>query len=318
MTAAEALERLKGAFAEQRLAQAYLLDSADAAGAADLIARFLEMVLCTGAAPPCGRCRACRLVRQGTHPDVFRVEPEKTSRRISIEQIRALSGDVFKTSYAGGWKACVVSAADRLTAEAANAFLKTLEEPPPRCVFFLVTDSPQALLPTILSRCQRIGLSDAGVGLPDETRARIAAILARDAPGGVLGGLARGDELARLLSAMKKAVADAEKESLADEAVETEDEVLEARISARYRALRGAVMRVVETWHRDVLLLTAGAGDVDLAEPSRAADTRRQAAAVGYAGALRRLRLVEEMNRRLERNMPEAQVLALGFCRMQC
>lgn len=64
------------------------------------------------------------------------------------------------TAFAGGWKVVVLAGADRLTNEAANAFLKMLEEPPPKTLILLLTDAPQALLPTIRSRCQRIDLDE--------------------------------------------------------------------------------------------------------------------------------------------------------------
>ena len=83
------------------------------------------------------------------HADVRWIEPESKSRQIRIEEIRDLIEAIALTSYEGGWKAAVILFADRLNANAQNALLKTLEEPPPNSLLILATDVPAALLPCI-------------------------------------------------------------------------------------------------------------------------------------------------------------------------
>ena len=116
------------------------------------------------------------------HPDIHRLAPEKKSRIISVEAMRQrLIAPMEMTSYQGGWKAGVVLGADRLKAEAANAFLKTLEEPPKKTLFLLLTERPEQLLPTIISRCQRVDLPDARARLLDEPwRERVIDILSAE------------------------------------------------------------------------------------------------------------------------------------------
>lgn len=99
------------------------------------------------------------------HPDVFRVSPLSKLRQIRIEQIRQLLASLYQTSSLGGWKIAIVSEADRLLPQAANAFLKTLEEPARRTVILLLTAAPDLLLPTIRSRCLTIRIR--GDGAPD-------------------------------------------------------------------------------------------------------------------------------------------------------
>ena len=82
------------------------------------------------------------------------IEPESKSRRILIAQVRDIQHRIYKTAFAGGWKACVLVGADRMGMEAANAFLKTLEEPPSTVTIVLLTNDYDAVLPTIASRCQ--------------------------------------------------------------------------------------------------------------------------------------------------------------------
>jgi DNA polymerase-3 subunit delta' len=84
------------------------------------------------------------------------VRPQEESRQIRIEQVRELSAELALTSHAGGYKAGILTPADALNRFAANALLKTLEEPPPRTLLILVATEPSRLPPTVLSRCQRL------------------------------------------------------------------------------------------------------------------------------------------------------------------
>ena len=120
-----------------------------------------------------------------SHPDVVTLEPEGKARIISVESMRErIVEPMATTSFSGGWKVGVIYGADRLRAESANAFLKSLEEPPPKTMYLLLTDQPDAILPTIVSRTQRIDLPlPAGI-LEDETLEEVASLFAaRDAAG---------------------------------------------------------------------------------------------------------------------------------------
>lgn len=119
-----------------------------------------------------------------THPDVIWLEPEGKARNIKVDSVREkLVEPMASTSFSGGWKVGVVVGADRMWAEAANAFLKTLEEPTPKTMYLLLTDSPEELLPTIISRTQRIELGtgdrERGAG-NGEDYAIAEAVKARD------------------------------------------------------------------------------------------------------------------------------------------
>ena len=98
-------------------------------------------------------------VESGSHPDVATLEPEGKARIISVESMRErIVAPMSTTAFSGGWKVGVISGADRLRAEAANAFLKSLEEPTPQTLYLMVTDQPDGILPTIVSRAQRVDL----------------------------------------------------------------------------------------------------------------------------------------------------------------
>ena len=101
----------------------------------------------------CGKCESCLAIAAGRHPDVYETKAESRSRRIVIKQVRELERSVFLKASHARTKIAIIHTADRLQPEAQDAFLKTLEEPPPKTMFLLLTEEPQQLRDTILSRC---------------------------------------------------------------------------------------------------------------------------------------------------------------------
>ncbi len=104
----------------------------------------------------CGQCESCMLIAKNQHPDVHALRPESKSRRILIHQIRELERAVYLKASRARTKVAMIHGADRLQPEAQDAFLKTLEEPPVGTIFLLLTEEPQQLKETVLSRCLRI------------------------------------------------------------------------------------------------------------------------------------------------------------------
>jgi DNA polymerase-3 subunit delta' len=151
------MARLRAAKAVGRLPHALLIHEAPGAGGDWLAGWTARLVLCTGSGePPCGQCQPCRRVAQDQHPDLIRVHPLDTSTQIRIEQVRELGAELALTAHQGGYKVGILSPADSMNRFAANALLKTLEEPPPRTLLMLVATQPSRLPATILSRCQRV------------------------------------------------------------------------------------------------------------------------------------------------------------------
>ncbi len=103
---------------------------------------------------PCGKCRTCRQILSGKSPDVIFLEPDGDI--IKIDTVRELSRRIAYKPYQASRRVIIISDAQTLNREAANALLKSLEEPPPRTVFFLTAGQPSDLLPTVVSRCQSI------------------------------------------------------------------------------------------------------------------------------------------------------------------
>lgn len=157
---------LRRSVASGRVAHAYLFEGPDGCGKM-LTAISLVAYLFCRSDEPCGSCPACRKLAGGQHPDLHILGPEKGV--IKIDRVRQLQLELSLRPVEAPKKVCIVSQADRMNHAAANAFLKTLEEPPGSAVIILLSDTPTALLPTILSRCQRLRFDP----LPTETVAEL-------------------------------------------------------------------------------------------------------------------------------------------------
>lgn len=152
-----ATELLARNFQHGHLAHAYLLTGPAQIGKTTLARDFARLVNCTGAAAPCGECRACRAIAENRHPDVY-VVGDAEDNKIKIAQMRELQHEATISPYEGKYKVFVIPDFERATREAANSLLKTLEEPPPRVLLILTALDTDWLLPTITSRCQVLNL----------------------------------------------------------------------------------------------------------------------------------------------------------------
>jgi len=248
--------------------------------------------------------------RVETHPDIMFIEPQKKSRIISVEQVREAVRRMAQTSFAGGWKACIVMAADRLGGEASNAFLKTLEEPSGRSIFFLLTDRPDALLPTIRSRCMRIVLSEGGLALSGELRGELTGILAAADFRSPVNYAATAGRLHAVFERVKK---EARKTAEKDADEDADDDTLDARAGAVYRETRNAALKLAMLWHRDILMWVCDPSGPALMLPEAAEQTRKQARSLDAGAALRNVEIIEAMRERFEENFDNMTVLAAGF-----
>lgn len=139
-----------------RLPHAIMLSGAQDTGKRHFAERFIQRLFCTGpvADVACGECKQCHLFTSGGHPDFKRVEPEAAGKAISINAIRELSEFAVITAHQQSWKVALVAPVEAMTLNAANAFLKTLEEPREKTLLLLVHDQLAPVLPTIRSRCR--------------------------------------------------------------------------------------------------------------------------------------------------------------------
>jgi DNA polymerase-3 subunit delta' len=155
-----AAARLEAAHAAGRLPPALLVHAPRGIGAESLMVHFAQLRLCAEARPPCGQCSQCRRVAAGEHPDFSVVGPDPESKlgQISITQVRDLAEQLSLSSYEGHGTVVVLDPADALNRNAANALLKTLEEPRGDAHLVLLSSAPSLLPATIRSRCQKLAV----------------------------------------------------------------------------------------------------------------------------------------------------------------
>ncbi len=151
-----AVDLLNRALASGRVGHAYLLTGPPQIGKKSLALNFAQALNCLDEERPCGQCLACRKIAHGSHPDVQLIEGEGGS--LKIDQMRTLQHEAALSPLEGRWKVYIIRQMEQATAEAANCLLKTLEEPPAHVILLLTASQADALLPTIVSRCQVLNL----------------------------------------------------------------------------------------------------------------------------------------------------------------
>jgi len=326
-----------------RLAHAYLFVGHEL-GELEQIARTLAKTLnCQnpirkgGAAIDCcDQCATCRKIDNGNHPDVHWVRPESKSRIVTVEQMRELMREIQLKPAEAEYKTATIVGADRLKMEAANAFLKTLEEPPPKSLFILLTTEPERILDTIRSRCLLLHLAAEVAPRPDPaqmawlvTFSEMAAVREKS----LLGRYRLMDVLLRKLSELREGIdkaltarspleryPDAEKD-LQDR---WEDE-LKAAIEAEYRRQRANWLGVLQAWLRDVWLQTLHVRG-ESREQNRAGNllnfpevpgTTEVARRLSSKDALENLQVLEQLQSLLHTNVQEALALEVGLLKLR-
>jgi DNA polymerase-3 subunit delta' len=144
--------------ADGRLPHALLLAGPREIGKTRLAVELAKALNCIGLEPPCQACLHCRQIEVGSHPDVWIVGPSAGRDSIVIQQVRELRESASLRAFQGKWKVFVIAGAEALTPQAADALLKTLEEPPTKVTIVLTTSDVDALPETMLSRCNVVTL----------------------------------------------------------------------------------------------------------------------------------------------------------------
>ncbi len=312
-----AFNLLRRADAQDRLAHAYLLAGPPGSGKRGLATRLAA--LATRQPPDDPGVLA--------HPDIHIAEPESKSRRIVIDQVRALERELQMRSLRGAKKVGLVFDADRLVPAASNAFLKTLEEPPANSLLILVTAEPEALLDTIISRCVVVTLAGAAQAPLTAPQARLLAMLRdffKKEHAGLAQTFAFTRELMQLLKTVKEEIAgenagqfkEEEKryrQSAGADWADAREDHYKALGESRYLLERARLIDTLLRWWADVLRHQHGAPRLDFADC--ADDTARLAGTLTTPQILARLGELEKLRENLGRNVQEALAIEVALLR---
>lgn len=320
------LDLLLKAIGKGRIAHAYLLHSKDRKVLEAAARHIALLLLCRGPSGdaltgngPCGQCQSCQLVLQGRHPDLFQLRPRGKLRQIQIDEIRQLERAIYQCSFFGGYQVVVIFDADRMNVNAANAFLKTLEEPPPNVVILLLTEEPERLLETVRSRCLRIDFRQPEK--PEWTAEQLGWLKAfasdlAERPDDVLVHYRALAKLIGILEDLHSQIEeqiprlpDDEQEAVDGEIRKALDSERNALIDAGYRDARRRFLRVLVWWARDIWLATVGVSDEHWCFRELATTTKRVATLLTPDAARRLVREVERSIELLETNVQEALAL---------
>jgi DNA polymerase-3 subunit delta' len=151
------IEVLRRSLRSGKTSHSYIFEGPAGCGRRRTALALIQALYCqTGSDEACGKCSSCRKVASGNHADIHFIEPLPDKRDISIDQLREMQRELALRPYEAPRKSCIMEPADRMSVNAANSLLKTLEEPPGNAIIILLTENTDMLLPTIRSRCQLI------------------------------------------------------------------------------------------------------------------------------------------------------------------
>jgi len=276
----------------------------------------------------CDACASCRKIDSENHPDIQWIRPESKLRVITIDQMRELMQTVHLKPTQAAFKVAIIVAADRLNVQAANAFLKTLEEPPAASIIILLSTEPQRILETILSRCLRLSFAGETGRLRDPSLLAWLKELSEMAAAEQRGLLVRYRLLSVLLNRLNAVKATITEAITKRSPLERYDDVdpklrdkwedeLAAAIEAEYRRQRADLLVGVQWWLRDIWLETLRLGQELFTYPELAAMVRKVAGRISPQEAMENLRLLEQTQRLLTSNVQEALVLEVGLLRLK-
>ena len=345
------IELLQRSLAQGRLGHAYLFAGQDISRLESLAQSLAKTLNCQRptqrngvAIDCCEECLNCQKIEHGNHADVLWVRPESKLRVIKMNQVtrrddsppRVLLEFVNLKPTESTYKIGVIVCADRMNEQAANAFLKTLEEPPQNSILVLLTTEPGRVLDTIRSRCLRLTFGGEGRReLPAPVKAWLVNFSQMAAAGQktLLGRYRLMDVLLKRLNELKAGIEDGltarsplqqYKDADKDLQEKWEDE-LKAAIEAEYRRQRTDLLAVLQSWLRDVWLHTIAKPAQGAARPDSAREllnfpeltgTREVAQRLSAREALDNLQVMERLQRVLHTNVQEALALEVGLLKL--
>lgn len=334
----KAIDLLRSAFESDRLSHAYLFQGPDGVGKETTALAFAQALNCErGGLSGCGECAACKMAAGLSHPDIHLIFPAPTTlkpaerseliagyardgfreqdfgRKTAIVSVETVLSEVVAKAnqrpYIGPWKVFIIADADRMTTEAANTLLKTLEEPPSGTVIVLTTSRPNALPSTVVSRCQKISfaglsrstveevlLGDPRLGFDRDTAGKAAALAQ-----GSAGRAVRTDRQGPAIDLSRVADLMVGRRTKDVSSLVNEATTLAFRLG---RTEQQRLLELMMLWYRDVLRLSemgAKKATPHLLYQQHTADLARQAEAMDVEAVGRLVDKLDDARRAIER-----------------
>lgn len=299
-------EHLQNAIATNKVSHAYIINGERSSGK-EFIARVFAMALqCeNGGVEPCGECHSCKQALSNNQPDIVYVSHEKPNT-IGVEDIRAqINGDIVIKPYSSPRKIYIMNEGEKMTVQAQNALLKTLEEPPEYAVILILTTHVEALLPTILSRCVVLNMKPVPDALVKKYLMEELAV--PDYKANICVAFARGNiGKAKLLASSE------EFEKVKDEAITLVKYINDMEVNEIVKAIKKITeykfdvndyLDILSAWYRDVLLFKATKDVNSLIFKEEIQQIMRVSDRSTYEGIETIVNALQQAKRRLEANV---------------
>ena len=309
-------EHMQNALQTQKISHAYIIHGEKSTGK-EFIARVFAMTLqCEkGGTEPCNECHSCKQALSKNQPDIIYVTHEKPNT-ISVEDIRAqVNNDVAVKPYSSKYKVYIINEAEKMTVQAQNAILKTLEEPPAYVVILLLVSNLQTLLPTIQSRCVTLNMKPVSDGLI--RRYLMEELQVPDYRADVCVAFARGN-----VGKAKSLASSEEFDNVKNEALgllkyvhdmELYEIIHAVKKINEYKLEISDYLDIMSIWYRDVLLFKATTDANSLVFREELQAIRKVVARCSYEGIETVIRALDKAKKRLEANVNFELTMELLF-----
>lgn len=313
-------EHLQNALATGKVSHAYIINGEKSSGK-EFIAKIFAMALqCEqGGTEPCNECRSCKQTLSKNQPDIIYVSHEKPNT-ISVDDIRAqINNDVAIKPYSSKYKVYIINEAEKMTPQAQNAILKTLEEPPAYAVILLLVSNVNTLLPTILSRCVVLNMKPVRDVLVKKYL--MEELQVPDYKAEVCVAFARGNVGKAKLLASSEEFENVKAEALSllkyIKDMEIQEIVAAIKKINEYKLEINDYMDIMSIWYRDVLLFKATNDVNHMVFKEEVQTIRKVAARSSYEGIERVIKALDTAKKRLDANVNFDLVMELLLLEVQ-
>lgn len=299
-------EHLQNAIAMNKVSHAYIINGERSSGKEFVAKVFAAALQCEkGGTEPCGECHSCIQAKSGSQPDIIFVAHDKPNT-IGVEDIRTqINSDIGIKPYSSPRKIYIMNEGEKMTVQAQNALLKTLEEPPEYAVILILTTNVEALLPTILSRCVVLNMKP----VPDHKVKKflMEELKIPDYKANICVAFARGN-----IGKAKMLASSEEFEKVKEEAVTLVKNINDMDISEVVKAIKKIseyqfdvtdYLDILSVWYRDALLFKATKDANSLIFKNEIQSIRKVADRSTYEGIETIVKALQQAKRRLEANV---------------